>query len=276
MPCTRTAPERPRLEIADILRAELGDDAERQRLGAEQRAAVRDILRCRTARLGGHLEICSHCGFERPAVQLLPQPPLPEVPGARLGALGRDAHATRAADASLPRRLHTAGRAALSRPPQPGAGVRALVAGRGRNAARPRSRPALARRARPARRHHRVAHLDARASLPSACPLHRLRRRALARPAALGACARRLPVSRPRARRTVPRQAARRPRPREATGATGPARLQRRTTARCAVGSTGCIARAGSSTPSGLSAARSRSIAISAATPIASPSATPG
>ncbi len=67
MPCTRTAPERPRLEIADILRAELGDDAERQRLGAEQSAAVRDILRCRTARLGGHLEICSHCGFERPA-----------------------------------------------------------------------------------------------------------------------------------------------------------------------------------------------------------------
>jgi hypothetical protein len=67
MPCVGAAPARPRLEVADILRAELGDDAERPGLGAEQSAAVRDILRCRTARLGGHLEICSHCGFERPA-----------------------------------------------------------------------------------------------------------------------------------------------------------------------------------------------------------------
>lgn len=67
MPCTGTAPARPRLEVADILRAEFGDDAERPGFGVDQRAAARDILRCRTARLGGHLEACSHCGFERPA-----------------------------------------------------------------------------------------------------------------------------------------------------------------------------------------------------------------
>jgi Putative transposase/Transposase zinc-binding domain len=33
----------------------------------EQRRAMRDILRCRTAALGGHLEVCTTCGEERPA-----------------------------------------------------------------------------------------------------------------------------------------------------------------------------------------------------------------
>ena len=65
MPCTSTASARPPLEVADILRAELGDERERPGLSAAQRAAVRDILRCRTAQLGGHLEVCSQCGLAR-------------------------------------------------------------------------------------------------------------------------------------------------------------------------------------------------------------------
>lgn len=67
MPCTSTAPARPRLEVADIMRVELGGDVERPGLRADQRAVVRDILRCRTAQLGGHLEVCTHCQLERPA-----------------------------------------------------------------------------------------------------------------------------------------------------------------------------------------------------------------
>jgi hypothetical protein len=40
--------------------------------------------------------------------QLLPQPPLPQVPGATPGPLGRRPHAAGAASAPLPRRLHLA------------------------------------------------------------------------------------------------------------------------------------------------------------------------
>jgi len=35
-------------------------------LSSEQRIALRGLASCRTADLGGHLERCSHCGFERP------------------------------------------------------------------------------------------------------------------------------------------------------------------------------------------------------------------
>lgn len=37
------------------------------RLTADQAAVLRDIEQCRTAALGGHLEICVRCGFEHPA-----------------------------------------------------------------------------------------------------------------------------------------------------------------------------------------------------------------
>jgi hypothetical protein len=36
-------------------------------LRPEQRRALRDIVRCRTAELGGHLDVCSRCGYERPS-----------------------------------------------------------------------------------------------------------------------------------------------------------------------------------------------------------------
>ena len=37
----------------------------RLRLSAAQARAVRDIVACRTERLGGHLEVCPDCGFSR-------------------------------------------------------------------------------------------------------------------------------------------------------------------------------------------------------------------
>jgi hypothetical protein len=53
--------ESRRYEIADVLR----DHAQRLRLSGPQERAVRDIVACRTERLGGHLEVCSTCGFSR-------------------------------------------------------------------------------------------------------------------------------------------------------------------------------------------------------------------
>lgn len=50
-----------RYEIADVLR----DHAPRLRLSGPQERTVRDIIACRTERLGGHLEECSTCGFSR-------------------------------------------------------------------------------------------------------------------------------------------------------------------------------------------------------------------
>jgi len=47
--------------VADVLR----DHAHRLRLTGPQARAVRDIVACRTERLGGHLEVCPECGFSR-------------------------------------------------------------------------------------------------------------------------------------------------------------------------------------------------------------------
>jgi hypothetical protein len=55
---------RPALEVADILRAQ-GDhflDRYRSSFDFQQRKAFRAIQRCRTAALGGHVDVCSQCG----------------------------------------------------------------------------------------------------------------------------------------------------------------------------------------------------------------------
>lgn len=60
------APRRPSLELADIVRA-CGDSFRRAyALTPMQAAALRDIERCRTAALGGHIEACEACGYEHP------------------------------------------------------------------------------------------------------------------------------------------------------------------------------------------------------------------
>ncbi len=61
--------ERPVLEVADIIRAH-GNEF-RQKFAAilshAQKKALRDLARCRTAELGGHVERCLDCGHERMA-----------------------------------------------------------------------------------------------------------------------------------------------------------------------------------------------------------------
>lgn len=55
-----------RFDIADIVRAHRPDLEFRQFLSRGQKRVLTDISRCRTAALGGHLEVCTSCGREHP------------------------------------------------------------------------------------------------------------------------------------------------------------------------------------------------------------------
>jgi hypothetical protein len=57
---------RPRLEVADIFRTHGEDYRSTHPLNKEQLKATTDIQRCRTAALGGHVDVCDNgCGFMR-------------------------------------------------------------------------------------------------------------------------------------------------------------------------------------------------------------------
>lgn len=55
------------MEVADIFRAHGQAYRRTHVLTPQQARAMRAICSCRTASLGGHLEVCDRCGFERPA-----------------------------------------------------------------------------------------------------------------------------------------------------------------------------------------------------------------
>jgi hypothetical protein len=66
--CARPrAPARPALELSDIVRAHGEAYRHKHVLTAEQHAVLRAIERCRTAELGGHLDVCSTCGYSEPS-----------------------------------------------------------------------------------------------------------------------------------------------------------------------------------------------------------------
>ena len=64
---SRASPGGVRCEVADIVRLYGEAYAQAHPLTPAERAVLDDIVRCRTAALGGHLERCDACGFERPA-----------------------------------------------------------------------------------------------------------------------------------------------------------------------------------------------------------------
>jgi hypothetical protein len=56
-----------RFDFADIVRAHRAEFESATRLGPRQRRVLTDIEKCRTAALGGHLDQCTTCGYERPS-----------------------------------------------------------------------------------------------------------------------------------------------------------------------------------------------------------------
>jgi len=59
--------ERPKLEVADIFRRYGPTYRQQHDLPVAQRRVMTAIECCRTAALGGHLEQCDQCGYERNA-----------------------------------------------------------------------------------------------------------------------------------------------------------------------------------------------------------------
>jgi len=66
-PVGAPAEKRPAIELADIVRQHGETLRSRRALTPEQHAALHAIERCRTAALGGHLEVCLGCGHEKPS-----------------------------------------------------------------------------------------------------------------------------------------------------------------------------------------------------------------
>lgn len=58
---------RPRFDIADIVRRHRAQLEAETRLTPAQRRVLSAIELCRTAALGGHLDVCRSCGYEHPA-----------------------------------------------------------------------------------------------------------------------------------------------------------------------------------------------------------------
>ena len=57
--------KKPSFEVADILREYIGQYQDAFPLFPEHYKIVHNLLSCRTAELGGHIEKCDHCGTER-------------------------------------------------------------------------------------------------------------------------------------------------------------------------------------------------------------------
>ncbi len=57
----------PHLEVADILRRYGRSYAQSHSVSPFEQRVIDDLMACRTARLGGHLDHCKQCGFERQA-----------------------------------------------------------------------------------------------------------------------------------------------------------------------------------------------------------------
>jgi hypothetical protein len=87
------------VEVADVIRAHGPDLLARYgpALAPTQKRVLRDLARCRTAAVGGHLEYCRECGHERPAYNSCRNRHCPKCQGA-----ARAAWLTAQADHLLP------------------------------------------------------------------------------------------------------------------------------------------------------------------------------
>jgi hypothetical protein len=79
---------RPEFEVADAIRR-FGPEFEERfghTMSSSQRQAVRDIVRCRTAALGGHVEVCDQCGHRQVAYNSCRNRNCPKCQAAARGA----------------------------------------------------------------------------------------------------------------------------------------------------------------------------------------------
>ncbi|HET9956667.1 MAG TPA: transposase zinc-binding domain-containing protein [Polyangiaceae bacterium] len=58
---------RPRFDIADIVREHRAALERERRLSPTEKRVLTAMARCRTAALGGHVEVCRTCGHQQPA-----------------------------------------------------------------------------------------------------------------------------------------------------------------------------------------------------------------
>jgi hypothetical protein len=65
--CSRRALARPSFELGDIIREHAEALRAQHAVSPEQGKVLRALATCRTPALGGHLDRCLDCGFERPA-----------------------------------------------------------------------------------------------------------------------------------------------------------------------------------------------------------------
>jgi Putative transposase/Transposase zinc-binding domain len=61
------APEHAELEVADIARRHGQQLCQSYQLSFEQRQVLEALTLCRTAELGGHMDVCETCGYQRPS-----------------------------------------------------------------------------------------------------------------------------------------------------------------------------------------------------------------
>lgn len=66
-PAAAASGQRPRFEVGDIARAHADEVAHLYSRGSPERRVLSAWMRCRTAALGGHLDVCTRCGHERPS-----------------------------------------------------------------------------------------------------------------------------------------------------------------------------------------------------------------
>ena len=66
-PCHPPGPGRSKLEVAEVFRGHGEAFRKTHSLTPEQARVMRAIETCRTAALGGHVDVCDRCQFERPA-----------------------------------------------------------------------------------------------------------------------------------------------------------------------------------------------------------------
>jgi len=66
-PGVRAPVQRPALEVADIVRAHGAQFRRTHTLSPQQHKALGKIERCRTAALGGHMDVCLDCGCSEPS-----------------------------------------------------------------------------------------------------------------------------------------------------------------------------------------------------------------